>query len=202
LPSERRAIELFHYLWLLVKFILRLYMYNRANPVRSSPRPIRRCRRRPYGFYQHTATEDTSARTPVPDTSRLGHLSQIARAADGPGYRRLAARGPVLRGFLGDRLCDGAAHSEAPLPRRGPPRIVRTIDDRADGGDARSAVGWSGSCQRRADATNKLAVRHNRRTTLIDQTRLRRFIAAMPKAELHLHIEGTLEPEMMMALAR
>ena len=27
------------------------------------------------------------------------------------------------------------------------------------------------------------------------------FISAMPKAELHLHIEGTLEPEMMMALA-
>ncbi len=28
------------------------------------------------------------------------------------------------------------------------------------------------------------------------------FISAMPKAELHLHIEGTLEPEMMMALAK
>ena len=28
------------------------------------------------------------------------------------------------------------------------------------------------------------------------------FISAMPKAELHLHIEGTLEPEMMMALSR
>lgn len=28
------------------------------------------------------------------------------------------------------------------------------------------------------------------------------FIRGMPKAELHLHIEGTLEPEMMMALAR
>ena len=28
------------------------------------------------------------------------------------------------------------------------------------------------------------------------------FIADMPKAELHLHIEGTLEPELMMALAR
>ncbi|CAN5469886.1 adenosine deaminase [soil metagenome] len=28
------------------------------------------------------------------------------------------------------------------------------------------------------------------------------FIAGLPKAELHLHIEGTLEPEMMVALAR
>lgn len=31
---------------------------------------------------------------------------------------------------------------------------------------------------------------------------LGRFIAALPKAELHLHIEGTLEPELMFALAR
>ncbi len=28
------------------------------------------------------------------------------------------------------------------------------------------------------------------------------FIRGMPKAELHLHIEGTLEPEMMMGLAK
>jgi len=28
------------------------------------------------------------------------------------------------------------------------------------------------------------------------------FIGALPKAELHLHIEGTLEPEMMFALAQ
>ncbi|MFQ5468427.1 MAG: adenosine deaminase, partial [Kiloniellaceae bacterium] len=27
------------------------------------------------------------------------------------------------------------------------------------------------------------------------------FIAGLPKAELHVHIEGTLEPEMMFALA-
>lgn len=31
---------------------------------------------------------------------------------------------------------------------------------------------------------------------------LRAFISGMPKAELHLHIEGTLEPELMFALAQ
>ncbi|MEO8218342.1 MAG: adenosine deaminase [Acidobacteriota bacterium] len=31
---------------------------------------------------------------------------------------------------------------------------------------------------------------------------MREFIQALPKAELHLHIEGTLEPELMMELAR
>ncbi len=40
------------------------------------------------------------------------------------------------------------------------------------------------------------------RTDPINQTRLHRFISAMPKAELHLHIEGTLEPEMMLRLAQ
>ena len=33
-------------------------------------------------------------------------------------------------------------------------------------------------------------------------TDLSAFIAGMPKAELHIHIEGSLEPEMMFDLAR
>jgi len=33
-------------------------------------------------------------------------------------------------------------------------------------------------------------------------TDMRRFIAGMPKAELHVHVEGTLEPELKVALAQ
>ena len=31
---------------------------------------------------------------------------------------------------------------------------------------------------------------------------LANFVAGLPKAELHLHIEGTIEPEMVLAIAR
>ena len=31
---------------------------------------------------------------------------------------------------------------------------------------------------------------------------LAKFVAGLPKAELHLHIEGTIEPEMVLTIAR
>ncbi len=40
------------------------------------------------------------------------------------------------------------------------------------------------------------------RLQVTDMTDIARFISGMPKAELHLHIEGTLEPELMMELAQ
>ena len=33
-------------------------------------------------------------------------------------------------------------------------------------------------------------------------TNMEQFIAGLPKAELHMHLEGSLEPELMFAIAR
>lgn len=40
------------------------------------------------------------------------------------------------------------------------------------------------------------------RKATVTMTEINEFIRALPKAELHLHIEGTLEPELMFELAR
>ena len=37
---------------------------------------------------------------------------------------------------------------------------------------------------------------------MLGKTSIEALIKEIPKAELHLHIEGTLEPEMMMEIAR
>ncbi len=39
-------------------------------------------------------------------------------------------------------------------------------------------------------------------TAIADPAQLRAFVAGMPKAELHIHIEGSLEPELIFALAQ
>ena len=36
----------------------------------------------------------------------------------------------------------------------------------------------------------------------MDRDALENFLKALPKAEIHLHIEGTLEPEMVFELAK
>lgn len=40
------------------------------------------------------------------------------------------------------------------------------------------------------------------RVTTESLMQLESYVRSLPKAELHVHIEGTLEPEMMFALAQ
>ena len=43
---------------------------------------------------------------------------------------------------------------------------------------------------------------HSSKITHVNHTQLNNFIEGIPKAELHLHIEGTFEPELMFEIAR
>ena len=43
---------------------------------------------------------------------------------------------------------------------------------------------------------------HSSKKTHVNHTQLNNFIEGIPKAELHLHIEGTFEPELMFEIAR
>jgi adenosine deaminase len=59
------------------------------------------------------------------------------------------------------------------------------------------------SCGRRSTRAepSRRGWRRRRRSSLRAVTDLDAFIAGLPKAELHMHIEGSLEPELMFALA-
>ena len=53
------------------------------------------------------------------------------------------------------------------------------------------------------EAANKLGqILLNPKTQTMDRNNIEKFITALPKAELHLHIEGTFEPELMFSIAK
>lgn len=61
---------------------------------------------------------------------------------------------------------------------------------------------WSESPVNREAANKLVQILLKRETQTMDRNIIENFIAAIPKAELHLHIEGTFEPELMFTIAK
>ena len=53
----------------------------------------------------------------------------------------------------------------------------------------------------RASKTGYLTLDQAAAINRSDET-MRRFVSGLPKAELHLHVEGTIEPRLMLTIAR
>jgi adenosine deaminase len=61
---------------------------------------------------------------------------------------------------------------------------------------------WLESPVNREAANKLIQILLKRETKNMDRNIIEKFIAEIPKAELHLHIEGTFEPELMFEIAR
>ena len=153
-------------------------------------------------------------RLPLADAS-----FDVAVHADGAalcrGPRRRARRGGACTatGWTADRHRPGG-----PRPRRRDRQAgaslagFRRRRDEASAGEPPGLAPATNPCAiagplaiRIWPATRAAAAMQSRSHELVAETHLdihRRFIRGLPKAELHMHLEGSIEPDMMLRLAR